>query len=107
MRIVKLAAGLAVGYVLGARAGREQYERIAASARRLSGSPTVEQTKQKAKDAATAKLDRAADRAGSTRRPRSSRSTAAGGTPAAAGTVTAGNPSPAAASGTPSGGPPA
>jgi hypothetical protein len=39
MRIVKLAAGLAAGYVLGARAGRKQYERIAAAVRTVSARP--------------------------------------------------------------------
>ncbi|GAA3918831.1 hypothetical protein [Actinoplanes auranticolor] len=39
MRVVKLAAGLAVGYVLGARAGREKYEQIAATVRTVSGRP--------------------------------------------------------------------
>ena len=39
MRVVKLAAGLAVGYVLGARAGRETYEQIAATVRTVSGRP--------------------------------------------------------------------
>lgn len=39
MRIVKLAAGLATGYVLGARAGREQYERLAAAVRTVSARP--------------------------------------------------------------------
>jgi hypothetical protein len=34
--------GGAVGYVLGARAGRERYEAIVRSARRLSGSQTVQ-----------------------------------------------------------------
>jgi hypothetical protein len=46
MRIMKLAAGLATGYVLGARAGREQYERIAATVRTVSarsGGPSAEQ----------------------------------------------------------------
>lgn len=33
MALMKLAAGLAVGYVLGTRAGRERYEQIAATAR--------------------------------------------------------------------------
>lgn len=33
-RMVSLAAGVAVGYVLGSRAGREKYEQIAAAARR-------------------------------------------------------------------------
>jgi len=36
MRIGTLAAGLAAGYVLGARAGREKYDQIAAAARRVS-----------------------------------------------------------------------
>ncbi len=39
MRIVKLAAGLAAGYVLGARAGRESYERIATAVRTVSARP--------------------------------------------------------------------
>ena len=34
---LKLLAGLAAGYVLGARAGRERYERIAEATRRLAG----------------------------------------------------------------------
>ena len=48
MRIVKLAAGVAVGYVLGARAGREQYERIAATARRVGGNPDAVATPEPA-----------------------------------------------------------
>jgi len=36
-----LAAGLGAGYVLGARAGREKYEQIAAAARRISDRPAV------------------------------------------------------------------
>jgi len=39
MRMVKLVAGLATGYVLGARAGREKYERIAAAVRTVSARP--------------------------------------------------------------------
>ena len=39
MRLGKLAVGLAAGYVLGARAGREKYEQIAATARKVSGRP--------------------------------------------------------------------
>lgn len=41
-RIVSLAAGVAVGYVLGSRAGRDKYEQIAAAARRYAGSPAAE-----------------------------------------------------------------
>jgi hypothetical protein len=35
-------AGLGIGYVLGTRAGREQYEKIKASAARLWGDPRVQ-----------------------------------------------------------------
>jgi hypothetical protein len=36
--------GIAIGYVLGARAGRERYEQIVALARRVAGSQTVQST---------------------------------------------------------------
>jgi hypothetical protein len=36
--------GLAVGYVFGARAGRERYEDIVATARRVAGSQTIQST---------------------------------------------------------------
>jgi hypothetical protein len=38
---LKLLAGLATGYVLGARAGRERYERIAEATRGLAERPEV------------------------------------------------------------------
>ncbi|MFF5297052.1 hypothetical protein [Paractinoplanes globisporus] len=67
MKIVKLAAGFAVGYVLGSRAGRDAYEKIAANARQLREHPTVRQAQEKATvalssgtDAVTAKLHQAA-----------------------------------------------
>ncbi|WP_157248111.1 YtxH domain-containing protein [Nonomuraea typhae] len=37
------AVGLAVGYVLGSRAGRERYEQIKRTAQRLADSPTVQE----------------------------------------------------------------
>jgi hypothetical protein len=43
MRIMTLAAGLATGYVLGARAGREKYDQIAIAARKVSGQPRTAQ----------------------------------------------------------------
>jgi hypothetical protein len=67
MAMIKLVAGLAVGYVLGSRAGREKYEQIAATARKVNAHPTVVQAQEKAKalvstgtDKATAKLHSAA-----------------------------------------------
>ena len=48
-KITLLTAG-AVGYVLGARAGRERYDQIAAGAQRFMGNPKVQQVKQQAQD---------------------------------------------------------
>jgi hypothetical protein len=77
MRIVKLAAGLAVGYVLGAKAGRAKYEQIAATARKVSENPTVVQARAKAMslmatgtDAATRPANTGVTPAGATPRPR-------------------------------------
>jgi hypothetical protein len=41
---MKFLLGIAVGYVLGSRAGRERYEDIVAAARRVAGSQTVQAT---------------------------------------------------------------
>jgi hypothetical protein len=59
--------GAAIGYVLGARAGRQRYEDIVAVARRVAGSQTVQSTAgviqaqvseltSKARDSVAAKL---------------------------------------------------
>ena len=37
-----LAAGLAAGYVLGTRAGRERYQQLTASAKRLADDPSLQ-----------------------------------------------------------------
>ncbi|MFI6477579.1 YtxH domain-containing protein [Nonomuraea sp. NPDC050663] len=37
------AVGMAVGYVLGSRAGRERYEQIKRTAQRVADSPTVQE----------------------------------------------------------------
>lgn len=70
MGILKLAAGVAVGYVLGSRAGREKYESIAASARKVGSHPRVMEAQEKAKaligtgtDKVNAKLHTAAESA--------------------------------------------
>lgn len=47
--------GAGVGYVLGARAGRERYEQIQSVASRLWNSPTVQQQVGTAKDVARTK----------------------------------------------------
>jgi hypothetical protein len=49
MKVITLAAGLAAGYVLGTRAGRERYEQIVASARKVSEHPMVAEAQEKVK----------------------------------------------------------
>lgn len=44
MRKFMFTAGLAVGYVLGAKAGRERYDQIVDVARRIRNNPTVHNT---------------------------------------------------------------
>lgn len=41
---LSLLVGGAVGYVLGARAGRERYDELVALSRRIAGSQTVQAT---------------------------------------------------------------
>lgn len=50
MKVIKLAAGLAIGYVLGSRAGRDKYEQIVAATRKAQNHPVVTQAQQKAKE---------------------------------------------------------
>lgn len=51
----------ATAYVLGARAGRERYEQIARSARRLRSDPRVQDTASKAADFAREKAPEVKD----------------------------------------------
>ncbi|WP_052852257.1 hypothetical protein [Streptomyces avicenniae] len=70
MRKLTFIAGAAVGYVLGARAGRERYEQLRAAARRLAENPAVrngvdtaaQSGRQAAARAAGAVAERAGDR---------------------------------------------
>jgi hypothetical protein len=48
MSKLTLLTAAAAGYVLGARAGRERYEQIAAGARKVAGNPRVQAAKQQA-----------------------------------------------------------
>jgi hypothetical protein len=78
-----LAVGWATGYVLGAKAGRERYEEIAASARRLRQRPEVKRITEQA----VAKLDQlsglAADRLQAARQSTRSEAGSGGGPPIA------------------------
>jgi hypothetical protein len=57
---LKLLAGLAAGYILGARAGRERYERIAEATRRLAERPEVRELTGKVRAGLGAGLEKAA-----------------------------------------------
>lgn len=98
MAMIKLVAGLAVGYVLGSRAGREKYEQIAATARKVNAHPSVVQAQEKAKallstgtDKATAKLHEVA----ATTTPSTTPSTTPATTPAPSTTTVPATPRPA------------
>jgi hypothetical protein len=60
---LKLLAGLAAGYVLGTRAGRERYERIAEATRRLAERPEVRELTGKVRAGLGAGLEKAANTA--------------------------------------------
>jgi hypothetical protein len=55
----KLAVGLAAGYVLGAKAGRERYERLAELARRVARRPEVQQLTDRARSGLDAGIEQA------------------------------------------------
>ena len=57
---LKLLTGLAAGYVLGARAGRERYERIAEASRRLAERPEIRELTGKVRSGIGAGLEKAA-----------------------------------------------
>ena len=61
MRKLTFLAGVAVGYVLGTRAGRERYEQLRKTARDLSQTPAVQSATRNAKQAAGSAAGKAAD----------------------------------------------
>ena len=58
-----MAVGAAVGYVLGAKAGRERYEQITASARQLLEKPQVKQVLDSAPGNLGARVEQVANKA--------------------------------------------
>ena len=93
---ISFLGGLAVGYVLGAQAGRERYEQLKQLARKAAESPAMQQTAGALQAQATATAKTAKDKAATSMRSGASkvsrRSPAASGNPAGASpSTTAGN----------------
>jgi len=61
MSKLSLLVAAGAGYVLGARAGRQRYDQIAAGARRFAANPKVQNVAHKAQDAATHQAAAAAE----------------------------------------------
>ncbi|MGA5823953.1 hypothetical protein ACPC54_39670 [Kitasatospora sp. NPDC094028] len=57
---LSLAVGFAAGYVLGSRAGRERYEKIAEVTRRIAENPSVQGAADRARHQAGAVAGKAA-----------------------------------------------
>ena len=58
-----MVVGAAVGYVLGAKAGRERYEQLAASARQLMDKPQVKRVMESAPGNLGARVEQVANKA--------------------------------------------
>jgi len=61
-----IAIGLAAGYVLGTRAGRERYQQLTASAKRLADDPSVQRLQQELNGLFGSARQRVADTASTT-----------------------------------------
>jgi hypothetical protein len=61
-----IAIGLAAGYVLGTRAGRERYQQLTASAKRLADDPSVQRLQEELNGLFGSAKERVADSAGTT-----------------------------------------
>jgi hypothetical protein len=61
MSKMTLLVAAAAGYVLGARAGRQRYDQIAATARKLADDPRVQRVAHRAQDAAAQQASAAAE----------------------------------------------
>lgn len=62
---ISLVVGAGIGYVLGTRAGRQQYDRMAAEAKRMWRDPRVQQKARQAQDTASDIGQKAGDTVGS------------------------------------------
>ena len=64
---VLFLGGLALGFVLGTRAGREKYEEIVSTARKIKDHPTVQEASGVVQEQANRLLNEGKDRLGHTR----------------------------------------
>lgn len=62
---ISLLVGAGIGYVFGTRAGRQQYDRMAAEAKRMWRDPRVQQKARQAQDTASDIGQKAGDTVGS------------------------------------------
>jgi len=61
MSKLSLLAAAGIGYVLGSRAGRQRYDQIAATARKVADNPKVQRVAHRAQDAAVHQASVAAE----------------------------------------------
>ena len=61
MSKLSLLVAAGAGYVLGARAGRQRYDQIAATARKVADNPKVQRVAHRAQDAAAQQAAAAAE----------------------------------------------
>jgi hypothetical protein len=59
VRKLVFAAGAAIGYILGTKAGRQRYEQISGAARQVAAQPTVKQALNEVQTQATRMYDAA------------------------------------------------
>jgi hypothetical protein len=60
MKKLTLLVGVGIGYELGTRAGRERYEQIRGSVKKLASNPTVQSAAGKAQETVTSQTSAAA-----------------------------------------------
>ena len=99
MRVYRISflGGLAIGYVLGAQAGRERYEQLKQLARKAAESPAMQQTAGALQAQATATAKTAKDKA--TTGVRNSASKVSRRSPTSGRSRTSSSPSPASGNG--------
>src|SRR5260370_8478503 len=91
---ISFLSGLAIGYVLGAQAGRERYEQLKQLARKAAESPAMQQTAGALQAQATATAKTAKDKAATGMRKGASKSASRTNMPARAGSKGQTNSSP-------------